>query len=311
MWSPQTASVIADQAILQSALGENFPAVTASTWRSVRDIVLDWGIICLAVWATYRIGGWTAPLSIIFIGNRQRALGNLLHEASHQNLSPWRHLNDALAWILLAAPLFNSLAFYRRQHAMHHAWLGDSVHDPDFIACPVKDGDRWLDVYARVVFDYPVWEGSLLGHLTGWRLAWRQWSAIVFWWILFETLIAILLGVHMAWLCFVLWIAAKGTIFHAITTFREMTDHYGLKPGGIFQYTREIPTHGLLSVLLHPHHNGYHLTHHLFPHIPYHHLPRAHAHLIRDSKFSQRAIICQAYFNGTHTGVDGWGANHA
>ncbi|WP_321907921.1 fatty acid desaturase family protein [Paraburkholderia sp. J11-2] len=311
MWTTPTASVIADQVILQSTLRENFPAVTASTWRSVRDIVLDWGIIGLAVWATYRIGLWAMPLSIIVIGNRQRALGNLLHEASHQNLSPWRHINDVLAGILLAAPLFNSLAFYRRQHAKHHAWLGDAVHDPDVIACTVADDDHWLNVYSHVLFAYPVWEGSLLGHLTGRRLAWRQWSAIVFWWILFEILIAIFLGIHMAWLSLVLWIVAKGTIFHAITVFREMTDHYGLKPVGIFQYTREIPTHGLLSVLLHPHHNGYHLTHHLFPHIPYYRLPHVHAYLIQNSLFIQRAIICHTYLNGTHAGVDGWGANHA
>jgi fatty acid desaturase len=107
-----------------------------------------------------------------------------------------------------------------------------------------------------------------------------------------------------------LWMIARGTVFHAITTFREMTDHYGLSPSGIFQYTREIPTHGFASILLHPHYNGYHLTHHLFPHIPYYHLPRAHALLTRNPMFSRRAIICRTYLGAKPAGISGWGVDH-
>lgn len=305
-----SASIIADQAAMRLAIRDELPISSASTWRSVRDIVLDWMVIGLAVWTTVGTAGWAAPLAIVVIGNRQRALGNLLHEASHQNLSPRRDINDMIARLLLAAPLFNSLSLYRSQHARHHAWLGDPAHDPDFIACTANDNDQWFNVYIRVLLTSPVWAGSLLGNLTGKRLSRRQWLAIVFWWICFETLLAVLLDIYVAWLFFLLWMIARGTVFHAVTTFREMTDHYGLTPKGIFQYTREIPTHGFISILLHPHCNGYHLTHHLYPHIPYHQLPRAHALLMRNSMFLRRAVICHTYLNGKHAGVDGWGASH-
>lgn len=305
-----SASVIADQTAMHSAIRENFGVLPANTWRSVSDIMLDWMIIGFAVWATCRTGGWTLPLAAIVIGNRQRALGNLLHEASHQNLSPHHSVNDTIGRLLLAAPLFNSLVLYRRLHARHHSWLGDPAHDPDFIVCAVRDGDRWFHVYARVLLTRSTWVGSLLGHLAAKRLTLRQWLAIVLWWSACESLIVILLGTHTACLFFVLWMIARGTVFHAITTFREMTDHHGLNRGGIFPHTREIPTHGILSILLHPHHNGYHLTHHLFPHIPYHQLPRVHALLTRNSMFRQRAVICRSYLNGEHAGINGWGANH-
>ncbi|WP_080440036.1 fatty acid desaturase family protein [Burkholderia ubonensis] len=306
-----SASVIADQVAIRSAIHGIFVTAPASTWRSLRDIAFDWVSVGVAVWATYRIGILVTPLAITIIGNRQRALGNLLHEASHQNLSPRRPINDTLATLLLAAPLLNSLTLYRRRHANHHAWLGDRDRDPDFICCIVNPRDRWFQVYARVLLAYPAWKSSLLGHVADRHITFDQWLTIVLWWIWCEAMLAVLAGTHVASLFLLLWILSRGTVFHAITTFREMTDHYGLGRRGIFEYTREVPDHGASSILLHPHHNGYHLTHHLFPHIPYYDLPRAHAQLIRNPVFVRRARICSAYLHGRHVCVSGWGSSHA
>ena len=306
-----SASVIADQETIRSAIRGKFVTAQASTWRSLRDIAFDWIVVSLVVWAVYRIGMLITPLAIVVIGNRQRALGNLLHEASHQNLSPKRSLNDTIGTALLAAPLFNSLPYYRHQHARHHAWLGDLERDPDLIRCTANQGDRWFKTYIRVLGAYPAWKGSLLGHLTDRHITFAQSFPIFLWWFWCEVALAVLVGTHIAWLFPVLWIVARGTAFHALTTFREMTDHYGLSRCGIFEYTREVPDHGPMSIFLHPHHNGYHLTHHLFPHIPYYALPRAHAQLVRIPEFVRRAKICNAYLRGQRTSVEGWGARHA
>jgi hypothetical protein len=133
---------------------------------------------------------------------------------------------------------------------------------------------------------------------------------IILWWTAFESVLYLLDGTHFALLFLTIWIIAKATVFHAITTFREMNDHYGLESGGIFRHTRETPNLGLLSVLLHPHHNGYHLTHHLFPHVPYYHLPRTHARLRQIPFFEQLAIVCDDYVKGPNACVDGWGHDH-
>ncbi len=310
---PASSSVIADQTAMHAAIAlanTGWQIPPPGTLRSLFDVVFDWAIIYVAVWAEYRIGAYIMVLTILIIGNRQRALGNLLHEASHQNLSARRNLNDWIGQFLLAPALLANFAVYRFQHARHHAWLGDPVRDPDYLPRVPHSPRHWFEAYARMVGNASIWVGSLLGHLAGKRLSLTQRITLILWWTAHESVLCLLVGRHFALLFLAVWVTAKATVFHAITTFREMTDHYGLKPGGIFQYTREIPDHGFTSILLHPHHNGYHLTHHLFPHIPYYHLPRAHAQLRQFALFNRLAIVCDAYLEGSNAAVYHWRAKH-
>ncbi|AJX95583.1 fatty acid desaturase family protein [Burkholderia pseudomallei] len=313
MRSTAPSSIAADQAAIHSSItatGRRWPSLQPSTWRSLLDVIVDWIVIGVAAWGAFRIGRWAPLLAIFVIGNRQRALGNLLHDAGHRNLSAQRSINDSIAQIFLAPPLLSSLELYRQRHARHHAWLGDRAYDPDFIPYITHRGDRWFHAYVRVLTHPPTWAGSLFGHVLTMRLTPREWLKILLWWGTYEGLLVVAVNMHFALLFISLWMIARGTVFHAITTFREMTDHYGLEPKGIFRYTRDIPNHGLVSVLLHPHHNGYHLTHHLFPHVPYYHLPHLHGLLKQVPFFDRHAIICRAYISGSRPAVDGWGARH-
>jgi fatty acid desaturase len=52
----------------------------------------------------HRFGWYCAPAVIAWIGNRQRALGNLLHDAARRNLATSPELNDALARLFRCAP---------------------------------------------------------------------------------------------------------------------------------------------------------------------------------------------------------------
>ncbi|PRG73465.1 fatty acid desaturase [Burkholderia multivorans] len=305
-------SIRADRHMIKHEMLDHNPTwqlPKTQTWRAAYDIIVDWISILASTWALYRIGWVIAPLALLVVGNRQRALGNLLHEASHGNLSLNRHFNDYLAYLVLAAPLLNSLAIYRNLHARHHAWLGDAQDDPDLLPPLAREGDGWFHVYIRYLTKFSLILGSLTGHLmtSPWRP--RHQLYIVAWW---AAVMSILLAanIHFTGVFLALWFGARITVFHAITTFREMTDHYALKPGGIFSFTREIPDNGVLSTLIHPHHNGYHLTHHLFPAVPYHQLPELHAQLMTLSAFRERAIVCPAYVDGFQSSVSGWGANH-
>ncbi|AOJ42409.1 fatty acid desaturase [Burkholderia lata] len=314
MRSTTSSLVAADQAAIHSSIflsGQAWPSMKPRTWRPLLDIVIDWAIIWLAVWGVFKMGMWISPMAVFVIGNRQRALGNLLHDAAHRNLSVQLGINDKIAHIFLAPPLFNSLALYRQQHARHHAWLGDPANDPDFIAHGIQREDHWFHAYARVLQDPTTWVGSLFGHILSKPLATRRRLGVLLWWAIYGALLTVAVSRHFALVFVVLWMIAKGTVFHAITTFREMTDHYGLEPRGIFPYTRDIPDRRLVSMLLHPHHNGYHLTHHLFPHIPYYYLPLAHTRLTHVLLFVRQAIVCHAYFGGNRSAVNGWGARHA
>ena len=104
----------------------------------------------------------------------------------------------------------------------------------------------------------------------------------------------------------VLWLLARATVFHLITTFREMCDHFGLQPGGVFTFTRDMACHGAWRTLIHPRNNGYHLTHHLLPAVPYYRLPEAHRLLQHQQVFHESAKVCSAYFSGAEPVTRAW-----
>lgn len=87
--------------------------------------------------------------------------------------------------------------------------------------------------------------------------------------------------------------------------FSEFLDHTGLKPGGIYSFTRNLPHTGILRFLFHPHQDTYHLTHHFLPNIPHYHLKKADSLLRRDSQYLS-AHHCDSYFFGKHSALNCW-----
>src|SRR5438105_2509471 len=78
--------------------------------RSLRAAAGDWILIALATAATCGFGWVAVPFSLLVIGNRQRALGNLLHDASHRSLDGNRKRSAILANVLFCWPLWVSMA---------------------------------------------------------------------------------------------------------------------------------------------------------------------------------------------------------
>jgi fatty acid desaturase len=126
------------------------------------------------------------------------------------------------------------------------------------------------------------------------------------WWGLLVATLAAAAGAGVSALVLGLWLGARATVFHLITTFREMCDHHGLDPGGVFSFTRDIKATGFWSVLIHPRHNAYHLTHHLLPAIPYYRLPQAQRLFATLPEYRARARVCHTYFGGSGPVVQAW-----
>ncbi|REE18588.1 fatty acid desaturase [Paraburkholderia sp. BL23I1N1] len=303
-------AVIHDQDLIRSAFPEwdtlHRTMTSPDVLNVVIDIVFDWLSITVAILILLRVGWWTAPAAVAWIGNRQRALGNLLHDAAHRNFARSSRLNDALARLFIAPALFNGLALYRELHARHHAWLGDPTHDPDYIAVQPGPGDGWWQPFLKVLLAPAAWSASIFGHLHLRRLGWMQRLGIIGWWVAVLGAVTLVRGVHAAALFFGIWMLARATFFHAITTFRELCDHFGLARGGIFSYTRDVSSRSVMRWIIHPHNNGYHLMHHLMPSIPYHRLPRAQRRLLALPAFASEARVCHAYFRGPEAVVREW-----
>ncbi|WP_028224888.1 MULTISPECIES: fatty acid desaturase family protein [Paraburkholderia] len=303
-------AIIHDQNLIRSVFpGWNAvrQAMTAPILsRVIADIAFDWLSIAGAMLFFHRFGWYSAPAAIAWIGNRQRALGNLLHDAAHRNLASSRQLNDVVARLFIAPPLFNSLVMYCESHARHHAWLGDPKSDPDYIDVRPAPGDNWRHPYLVVLVTPRTWAASIFGHLHARQVTFSRKAGIVVWWICVLGGVTLLAGPHVAGAFIALWILARATVFHAITTFREFCDHFGREPGGVFSYTRDISSCSMWRWIIHPHNNGYHLTHHLMPSVPYHRLPKAHARLLELPGFARAARVSRTYFSGPDAVVREW-----
>ena len=277
-----------------------------NVWRPLCDVIVDWSTILLAVTAVVLVSWWLAPMAVLVIANRQRALGNILHDAGHRNLHRAGMINDSIAHLLVAPLVFASLASYRDAHFKHHLHLGDRERDPDYLPSPEHRVVGWMENYARNVFSAPAWWGSLVGHLGSGDIRAISRLYIVGWWLVMGWLMAVLAGADFLAAFALLWMAARATIFHLITMFREMCDHFGLQSGGVVSFTRDIVRHGVWYDLVHPRNNGYHLTHHLLPAVPYYRLPEAQRMFSRTPLYRARGQAFSSYAFGAESVVAGW-----
>lgn len=283
------------------------PFLNLSVWRPIRDIALDWSAIFLSVASVHYAAAWLAPLAIIIIANRQRALGNILHDAGHRNLHRSSSINDSLAMLLVAPALFACIKSYRANHFSHHLYLGDPIRDPDYLTPPsASSGLTWTTSYARKTLSARVWWGSVAGHLGTAGASIRSRVYMLSWWAGMVGLLCAITGSEFATLFVLLWFAAKASVFHLITVFREMCDHFGLERGGVMSFSRDIVQHTTWRTLIHPRNNGYHLTHHLLPAVPYYSLPDVHRLIASMPMYLRADHAFTSYLLGARPVVDAW-----
>jgi hypothetical protein len=227
-----------------------------SIGRSLTAALVDWLLIFGGLGAVVVGGVFVTPFALILIGNRQRALADLLHDASHGSFAGSGRRADRLANCLLFLPLCTMRTLDGRE--------------PSVFQC-ADDGMRGgAGPLWRHMTDARIWTGSILGH--AWSADARARAGMLVWWGAVLLAIALILRPSDALLFAALWLGSRATSFHLITTFREIP-----------------AAGGLLGILLHPHNNGYRLARHLHPDMPFFALPRAHALLMRSPDYAAAA----------------------
>lgn len=303
------SQVLSDIALLRQSLrragNPHLPLLKLQGWRPAWDVTVDITAIVAALLLALQ-EPWAAPIALLVLGNRQRALGNILHDAAHRNLTRNRLLNDLVTRVLIAPLLFVSLSHYRELHFHHHLDLGAQDADPDLIPIPAAKAKSWVAAVAANTLSLRAVLGSTFGHLLDRAVPLGGRLYILGWWTVLVAVLGLTAGIGEAATVLALWLAARATAFHVITTFREMCDHHGLSPGGVFCFTRDIKAAGLWSVLFHPRNNAYHLTHHLLPAVPYYRLPEAQRVFSTLPEYQERARVCHAYFAEPGPAVASW-----
>ena len=197
-----TSEVLADMADLRSQLREQgSPYSELFKLRPARvllDIAFDWTLMVGAVAAVVWLDVMLAPLSVLVLANRQRALGNILHDAGHRNIFRDKDRNDFVARGLVAPLLFASLSRYRETHFQHHLELGRTQGDPDLIPGQDHLPSSWMVSYIKCLLSWTNWLGSLGGHLFDQKVSLRSKAFIMGWWASLVGVLALLGGFCIA-----------------------------------------------------------------------------------------------------------------
>lgn len=272
------------------------PAAASTAFQAA----LAGGVFAMAIAAAMRSPS-LIPIALVGIGFTLRSLNNVLHDASHGNVVS--RPSPVTRW-MLTAPLFESFDRYRRLHLAHHAYLGDPERDPDIIILPPSDSA--LVRYVHLFASPRVWLASALGPLPSLRGG--ELAATIGFWTLLLALVALAFGGRAALYAGGLWMLSRATSYHAIRCFTELSDHVGLEPGTVLSFTRNSPRN-LLTFLLHPHHDNYHIVHHFAPRVPLANMRAAHELLMGYAPYAE-GHQCDGYFFGKVPVIKSWVRGH-
>jgi fatty acid desaturase len=243
--------------------------------------------------------------AVIVIGSRQRAMMNLLHQASHQLLFKHKRLNTIVANLFLAYPLLNTLKSYRADHVLHHAHTWEDDHDPKTIIYRLRGlvapSDKREFRKKHILFPLllqpvprnvltVIWLKGASKKEATFRLAY--WAA----------LLTAIITTGTWWPFLLFWVIPFLTSFQVIRYFGEMAEHSGLQSTDPWQATRAWSSCWLVRWLVAPHNDEMHLTHHLFQRIPHYKIRRAHDLLMEAPEYAA-AHHCYGLFWSRRPGV--------
>jgi fatty acid desaturase len=219
--------------------------------------------------------------ALLVIARCQRGLENLVHEASHYNWTRRRKLNDVLADGLAALPVACRVASYRAGHLVHHRRFG-TADDPDlrrYTALVLEELDRTtLRRLARSVavrlpaYSHTWWQSVGTSRHTAVRtLTWHVCCLVLPAWTAF--------GLETSIFVWSTWMVAFCLVLPVLRLIAESNEHVYSDARTVFDAT--LTNLGIVNrMLLHPHNDGFHTLHHLWPGVPHHQLPKLHAALM-------------------------------
>ena len=295
-----------------------------STLRAVYHLAEVWGVIGLAVW----LSGWVLPPStgirgggvyigaVVVIAARQHALMVLVHEAIHKRISRMGWINDALTRAVAAFPIFISLSKWRFIHLYHHQYT-HTKDDPDraiYARYPLGSGPFWrllardmcgLNVISTLKYfiDLPFvtrdFNRKFLGEERAGR--YRQIADMgrfsIFW-------AAVLSAGFVVWgwafgqYLVLYWLVPYCTVTQVFFRIRGAIEHGNVPdPENAYQQTRTYFMPAVLRFFFAPKQVHYHLEHHLYPSVPFYHLPRLHRVLSR-AVYPAESGYCEPFSTG-------------
>lgn len=281
--------------------------------RALLAVLEEWLIIAAAIAAGVLADHWLVTiLAVLVVGARQHALGVLAHDAAHFRFLPDRRWNDWVGNLLLAWPVFISLAVFRDHHGPHHRFAG-TLADGNRVIWKSHDAQGRLKAHWR----YPAsgaafvlrvlrqtallrglsWMVGSTGILADFRgsrasVVRRFWLKILARSAFYAVAVAIIIVLGIQTEAVIYWLLPYCTWHIAANYIRVVCEHSGhVSDQADFALSRTTVPGLLGRIFVLPRHIGYHIEHHWYPSVPWYNLPALHAELKRDPAFHAHANV--------------------
>jgi fatty acid desaturase len=282
--------------------------------RSLAGIARQWLVILAAITAATLTGSLLSDfVAIVVIATRQHALAVLMHDASHHLLHRNKMINDIVSNLCLSFPLFISTDRYRRHHLRHHRYLNSDL-DPDRNDSVLPESRKalMLQLAADLLGVGAVGALTTMSYFSVLDAMFKPLSAadglprlekcLAFPFFISIPIIVIASGVW--WQALIFWIVPMLTALPPILRLRALAEHGACSDAHQLDSARTVDASLVERLLFAPCNVNYHLEHHLYPSVPFYHLPALSRLLREQENFAHNAHLNAGYLIGHPSVLD-------
>lgn len=254
-------------------------------WVSLAALISPYfGMLTLAL-VGETSDSWTFRFACLpFVAALQNHLQILFHEGAHYQLVPKKRLNDIATNIFCGVPFFGLVSQYRYFHFQHHRHLKDPKLDPEvsfyedqgyrFEPLPLEKLLKiiFLDLcgyhFFQFFFSYQLYLAREIQERRLPQISKGEWTSIA--------VVAIGVGIlltmpHGGRIFLWYWILPQVTFLFFFLKLQGYGEHRA-RSGKIDEFTSDLETGKITRFFIYPYNSDRHLTHHLYPNVPWYRL---------------------------------------